>query len=136
MNEPILITDMGEKITPEMFEPEYIESQTDEQAVEFARFCKLMKKLLDEPLKDVERRAKKSENGTVGKVHYKQIKPEVVIADDDGTKQAFLNKYGWQAFDIKSETKLKSIFGESIAEDIEKVSTKKERQRLDWSEVV
>ncbi|MBS0950365.1 hypothetical protein JK159_08350 [Weissella minor] len=135
MNEPILITDMGEKITPEMFEKDYIKSLSDEQAVEFARFCKLMKSLLDLPVKDVERRAKENEDGVVGKVHYKPIKPKTVISDTEETKQAFWNKYGWKAFDIKSETQLKKEFGESIKEDISKVATYQEQQRLDWSEV-
>lgn len=55
------------------------------------------------------------------------------IPDTLPIKQAFLNKYGLDAFEIKSPTKLKKQFGQQVEEDIEKVVRTSEIKKVKWN---
>lgn len=127
MNEPILITDMGEKITPDLLEN--IDKMNDEQLVELTRYSKLATNLLSKPEKELKKRM--DAQGEVAGLKYKD-ETRGVIPENDANKQAFMNKYGLDAFDIKSPKQLKDKFGSDIQEDLDKVVVYKHIKKIDW----
>ncbi|WP_419155690.1 hypothetical protein [Weissella minor] len=130
MNEPILITDMGEKITPEMLSKSNIEKMDDDQLVELSRYLKLAMKQLAMPEKELKKRLENQSN--VSGITYDTSTTRGVIPDNDVNKQAFMNKYGLDAFQIKTPTKLKEKFGSDIQEDLDKVVVYTPVKKIDW----
>lgn len=130
MNEPILITDMGEKITPEMISKSNVEKMSDDQIVELSRYLKLAMKQLGTPEKELKKRLDKQ--GNVSGITYDTSTTRGEIPENDVNKQAFFKKYGLDAFEIKSPKKLKDKFGSDIQEDLDKVVVYTPVKKIDW----
>ncbi|MCB6841028.1 hypothetical protein LIX87_08575 [Weissella viridescens] len=127
MNEPILITDMGEKITPDLLEN--IDKMNDEQLVELTRYSKLATNLLSKPEKELKKRL--DARGEVAGMKYKD-ETRGIIPENDANKKAFMNKYGLDAFQIKTPKQLKDKFGSDIQSDLDKVVVYKHIKKVDW----
>ncbi|MBS0950538.1 hypothetical protein JK159_09280 [Weissella minor] len=130
MNEPILITDMGEKITPETLSKSNVEKMSDDQIVELSRYLKLAMKQLGTPEKELKKRLDKQDN--VSGITYDTSTTRGEIPENDVNKQAFFKKYGLDAFEIKSPKKLKEKFGSDIQEDLDKVEVYTPIKKINW----
>ncbi|WP_417852589.1 hypothetical protein [Weissella viridescens] len=132
MNEPILITDMGEKITPEMLTKSSVEKMDDEYLTELARYIKLAKSQLDQPEKELKKRLDKNEK--VANVSYDMSTTRGVIPDSAENKAAFFKKYGLDAFEIKTPKKLRDKFGSDIQDDLDRVTIYTPIKKINWGD--
>ncbi|CAK8054150.1 hypothetical protein [Eupransor demetentiae] len=93
--------------------------QLDQQQLQDAQY---MAKELKPALKVIDDTVKKrlDEGQQFKNISYKETQ-RASVDQSEATKQAFVNKYGWDAVQVKTPTQLKKIYGEKIEQDLETV---------------
>ncbi|KGH66816.1 hypothetical protein X291_02265 [Oenococcus oeni IOEB_C23] len=89
-------------------------------------------KALKNPIKNVEDETKKRLiNGSqFVHIHLTEANRQLLNGDNDQTKKKFYQKYGLDAFVLKSPTQLKKKFGDVIQEDLDGVVVYEKQSRV------
>ncbi|WP_061515064.1 hypothetical protein [Leuconostoc mesenteroides] len=130
-NEITIIDDFGQKfglsIMTDDVQLKQLDNTTFEDLVYLIKYLKSGIKKTDAELKS------RLDNGTQFKhISYGESNKQSLAQDDEALKKAFVKKYGWQAVEVKTPTKLKKEFGETIQEDLDKVVVHETQKRVKY----
>lgn len=130
-NEITIIDDFGQKfglsIMTDDVQLKQLDNTTFEDLVYLIKYLKNGIKKTDAELKS------RLDNGTQFKhISYGESNKQSLAQDDEALKKAFVKKYGWQAVEVKTPTKLKKEFGEIIQEDLDKVVVHETQKRVKY----
>lgn len=121
MEEVKIVNEFGEALSrQDLLSPEFIKNMPQEQ-LEAAAYTAV--KELKKPIKNIEDEVKRrlKEGHQFEHITMTQSNRSA-IDQSEATKKALVNKYGWDAVDAKSPTQLKKKYGESIDDDLQKVT--------------
>lgn len=129
MNDLKIITADGEKIEFSTLTKDVLAQTSDEAIAELAHYLKRVTALAKNVDAEVKGRLDdgKKLNGISYTKRTKQTLPQSIE-----NKNAFVKKYGIAAFDIKSPTQLKKVFGEQIEDDLSKVVVLEEGKSIKY----
>jgi hypothetical protein len=130
MNELRVIDEMGQAYPIQDITAEHLKKLSDEDLEQLAYAFKFLEKPVKEVSKEYKERVK---NGSEMWKSSLKVSTKKEIPNSQNNKEAFFRKYGLDAFDIKSPTKLKEAFGQRVEEDIDKVVLKTEVKTVRWN---
>ncbi|MCW0953271.1 hypothetical protein OIT44_04170 [Weissella ceti] len=129
-NELRIIDEMGQAYPIQDITAEHLAKLSDDDLEQLAyafRFLEKPTKVVKEGYRDRLLNGAKMWKATVATSIKKDIPDTLPI------KQAFLNEYGLDAFELKSPTKLKKQFGQRVEEHIEKVVKETKIKKVKWN---
>lgn len=130
MNESMLVTSDGEKISFSQLTPALIEQMSVQDLEYIAINAKYFESMFKNITKDVKRRLDSGEH--FENISYGQRLKRTVIDDDNDIKQRFIDKYGLDSVKLKSHAELTKKFGEVVVEDLEKVTIEGHVNTIKW----
>lgn len=130
MNEAMLVTSDGEKISFSQLTPALIEKMTIKDLEYVAINAKYFESMLKNITKDVKRRLDDGEH--FENISYGQRLKRTVFDDNNDIKKEFIDKYGLDSVKLKSHAELTKKFGEAISDDLSKVTIEEHVNTLKW----
>lgn len=129
-NELRVIDEMGQAYPIQDITAEHLAKLSDDDLEQLAYAFKFMKSAMKAVETDYRTRLL---NGSQMWKAQLTTATKKEIPDTLPIKQAFLNEYGLEAFELKSPTKLKKQFGARVEEHINKVVTETEIKKVKWN---
>lgn len=129
-NELRVIDELGQAYPIQDITAEHLALLNDDDLEQLAYAFKFLKGAMKAVETDYRNRLLNGSNMWKAKLTT-SVKKE--IPDTLPIKQYFFERYGFDAFELKSPTKLKKQFGERVNEDIEKVVTESEIKKVKWN---
>lgn len=130
-NEITIIDDFGQNFGLSLLnDKKQLQGLTNEQLEDLVYLIKHLKVGVSNVDKELKERL---DNGAQFKhISYGESNKQSLAQDDEALKKAFVKKYGWQAVEVKTPTKLKKEFGEAIQEDLDKVVVHETQKRVKY----
>ncbi|MDR3241774.1 MAG: hypothetical protein LBT37_06345 [Lactobacillaceae bacterium] len=125
-----IITSNGEMVGLPQLQPENLKLMSNDDLEDLARTTKYLesgfKKVMTE-LKD-----RLDHNEDFEGVEYKERIKRSAPTDVNEIKEKFVNKYGWDAVELKSNAKLKKLYDGAINEDLEAITVENTTKIVSW----